>query len=89
MIGSALPIPFGGMIGKMAGGMIANAFDLPETATPDEIQVKMATLPPAEVNERLGKVEVEAENKWPALADIAKAQFAADTEKYKASRYER
>lgn len=84
-IGSALPIPFGGLIGKMAGGMLANAFDLPETATPDEIKTKMDTLPPAEVNERFTRVEAEAEGKWPALAEIAKAQFAADTEKYKAS----
>lgn len=84
-IGSALPIPFGGMIGKMAGGILANALGLPETAPPEEIKTKIETLPPSELRERLAAAEAEAEVKWPALAEIAKAQFAADTERYKAS----
>jgi hypothetical protein len=75
ILGDLLPIPAGGIIGTAAGKMIAAALGV--EADPDTVANAIANDPNAV--SKLQAVESEAAAKWPALAQIASAQFQANT----------
>lgn len=70
-IGTALGGPLGGMIGSSIGSVLANA--LGTDNTPEAINEAIQNTPPDVLASRLSAAEQEAIAKWPALAEIAKA----------------
>jgi hypothetical protein len=75
IIGNALGGPLGGMIGDAIGGVLANA--LGTEATPDAVNDALKTAPAGELQAKLSAADAEAAAKWPALAEIAKAEADA------------
>ena len=73
LIGGFIPLPGGSAIGQMAGQMLANALGVDNT--PEAVG---AAIQQPGAQDKIAAVEAEAQAKWPALADIAKAQFAAN-----------
>ena len=74
ILGDLIPIPGGGMIGTAAGNLIASALGV--DPTPDAVGAAMQNDPNAAV--KIQAAESEAAARWPALAEIAKAQYAAN-----------
>jgi hypothetical protein len=72
IIGTALGGPLGGMIGGAIGGVVADALGVP--ATPEAVDTALKTTPAPELQAKLSAAEIEAQAKWPALAEIAKAE---------------
>jgi hypothetical protein len=75
ILGDLLPIPGGGVMGTMAGKMIATALGVPND--PDSIGAAIGNDPNA--LSKIQSAESEAAAKWPALAEIAKARFEGNT----------
>lgn len=75
IIGSALGGPLGSMVGNAIGGVLANA--LGTEATPDAVNTAITTAAPTDLQAKLSAAEAEAQAKWPALAEIAKAEADA------------
>jgi len=74
ILGDLIPIPGGGMIGTAAGNLIAAALGV--EPTPDAVGAAINNDPNAIA--KISAAETEAAAKWPALAEIAKAQYAAN-----------
>lgn len=75
VIGNALGGPLGGALGQTIGGVLANA--LGTEATPDAVDNAIKVAPAGELQVKLTAAEAEAQAKWPALAEIAKADADA------------
>ena len=75
IIGNALGGPLGGLIGNAIGGVLANA--LGTEATPEAVDEAIKAAPAGELQAKLSAAESEAVAKWPALAEIAKAEADA------------
>lgn len=73
ILGDLIPIPGGGMIGTAAGNLIAAAFGV--DPTPEAVGNAIQNDPNAVA--KIQAAETEAAAKWPAIAEIAKAQYAA------------
>lgn len=73
LIGGFIPVPGGGALGQLAGQMLANALGVDNN--PDAVGTALQQ-PGAQ--DKLALAESEAAAKWPALAEIAKARFAAN-----------
>lgn len=71
ILGNALGGPLGGMI----GGVLANALGV--DATPEAVDTAIKTTPAGELASKLSAAEAEAAAKWPALAEIARAEADA------------
>lgn len=71
IIGGALGGPFGGMIGGAIGNVVANSLGV--DSTPEAVGKAIAAGDPQVVAAQLSAAETEAQAKWPALAEIAKA----------------
>lgn len=82
IIGGALGGPLGGMIGNALGDVVANALGV--SPTPEVVNNAITSTPADILGPKLAAAEAEAQAKWPALAEIAKAYYAADTEMVKA-----
>lgn len=74
ILGDLIPIPGGGMIGTAAGNLIAAALGV--DPTPDAVGNAIQNDPNAAA--KIQAAETEAQAKWPAIAEIAKAQYAAN-----------
>lgn len=72
IIGTAIGGPFGGMIGGALGSVLASA--LGTDATPEAINDVLDNTPADVLAGKLSAAEAEAAAKWPALAEIAKAE---------------
>lgn len=75
ILGNALGGPLGGMIGGAIGNVLGNALGV--DPTPDAINNSLNTTPPDILAAKLSAAESEAQARWPALAEIAKADAAA------------
>ena len=75
IIGRALGGPLGGMIGDAVGGVIADALGV--EPTPDAVDHAIKETPADALGVKLSAAEAEAQAKWPALAEIAKADAEA------------
>lgn len=75
ILGGLIPIPGGSMIGEAAGNMLAAAFGTP-LGDVDALHNAIVNDPNAAA--KITAAETEAAAKWPALAEIAKAQFASN-----------
>jgi len=82
IIGSLIPIPGGALIGEQAGKILADA--LGTTNNPEEIVNAIAKEDPAVVIAKIKAAEIEAAARWPALADMARAQLDAETKQWEA-----
>lgn len=68
-----LAVQFGGQaIDDAIGGLIASAFGV--EATPEAVNAAIQNAPSDVAAAKLQAVEAEAQTKWPALAEIAKAE---------------
>lgn len=75
IIGRALGGPLGGMIGDALGGVIADALGV--EPTPDTVDSAIKNTPTDAPGAKFSAAEAEAQAKWPALAEIAKADAEA------------
>lgn len=75
ILGKALGGPLGGMLGTAVGGVLADT--LGTASTPDAVGDALSTTPAGELQAKLSAAESEALAKWPALAEIAKADAEA------------
>jgi hypothetical protein len=82
VIGGALGGPLGGMIGGSLGGVLADA--LGTDATPQAVDTALRTHTPDAVAAKLQAAESEAVARWPALAEIARAEAAERGEQARA-----
>lgn len=83
IIGSALPIPGGALIGEAAGALLAKHLGV--EAKPAAVNAQLEALPPEVALAKIKAAEVEAAAKWPALADMARAQHEAETAQWQAT----
>lgn len=83
IIGSALPIPGGALIGEAAGNLLAR--HLGADPNPEAVKEKLENLPPEVALAKVRAAEAEAATKWPALAEMAKAQHEAETAQWQAT----
>lgn len=72
MLGGLLPIPGGSLLGQTAGEIIARSLGVPPQ--PDAIAKALMSDPDA--GSILSLAEREAMAKWPALAEMARAESA-------------
>lgn len=72
IVGQALGGPLGGLIGDAVGGVLADA--LGTDATPEAVGRAIETTPALDLEPKLAAAESEATARWPALAEIAKAE---------------
>ena len=82
IIGSIIPIPGGELIGEAAGRMLASALGV--DPTPEAVNTALTTSSADIILAKVKAAEAEAVAKWPALAEMAKAQAEADTEMFQA-----
>lgn len=82
IIGTALGGPLGGMIGGAIGNVVANALGVDNT--PEAVNNAINTRDPTIVAAQLSAAETEAQAKWPALAEIAKAEAQDRTDQAEA-----
>lgn len=81
IIGGAIGGPIGGMIGGGLGNILANALGVEET--PEAVDKAIRETPPDVLTAKLSAAEAEAQAKWPALAEMVKAQEEGRTERFK------
>ncbi len=72
IIGAALGGPLGGMIGGAIGNVLAES--LGTEATPAAVNEAITRGDPADVAAKLSAADAQAQAKWPALADMVKAE---------------
>lgn len=72
VIGTALGGPLGGLMGSALGNVVSTALGVPDT--PAAVDAAIKTTAPEVLQAKLSAAEAEAQAKWPALAEIAKAQ---------------
>lgn len=82
VIGTALGGPLGGMIGGAIGNVVANSLGV--EPTPEAVNDAITKGDPAVITAKLSAAEAEAQVKWPALAEIAKAQEEGRTARFQA-----
>lgn len=75
IIGGLLPIPAGGMIGKEAGQLLADALGVDNN--PQDIATAITNDPDAA--NKIAAAENEAASKWQGLAQIAQAMYAGNS----------
>lgn len=75
VLGDLIPIPMGSVIGRGVGQILADTLGVENT--PDAVGAAINNDPNAA--SKITAAENEAAAKWPALAEIAKAQFAGNT----------
>lgn len=71
VIGGALLGPLGASIGSALGGIVADALGV--EATPEAVNDALANTPADQLQAKLAAAETEAQAKWAALAEMAKA----------------
>lgn len=71
LLGGALPIPFGGEVGSALGQAIAGALGV--EANPSAVAHALGSTPNDVKIAQLSALEAEAQAKWKALADLARA----------------
>lgn len=74
VLGGLIPIPGGSLIGEAMGNLLAAQFGVPPT--PDAVGKAILSDPNAAA--KITAAETEAAAKWPALAEIAKANAASN-----------
>lgn len=74
VLGDLIPLPMGGAIGRGLGQILANTFGVENT--PEAVAEAIQTDPNAV--SKITAAENEAAAKWPALAEMAKAQYASN-----------
>ena len=74
LLGGLIPIPGGSAIGSEVGAMLANAFGVANT--PEAVSNAINSDPNAAA--KVAAAEDAAQSKWPALAQIATAQFQSN-----------
>ncbi|MDC7788685.1 hypothetical protein PQJ75_11815 [Rhodoplanes sp. TEM] len=72
IIGTALGGPFGGLIGQAIGSVVADALGV--EATPAAVDAAVRTTAAPDLAAKLSTAETEAQARWPALAEIARAE---------------
>lgn len=72
----------GRAIDDAIGGLIASAFGLPETATPEAVNAAIQAAPSDDAVAKLQAAQAEAAAKWPAFAEIVKAQEQGRTARF-------
>lgn len=76
LLGGLIPLPGGAILGKMAGGMLAEALGVPPT--PEAVHTAITTGDPATVNAALSsadaKAQAEVEKLKAQLADVQDAR---------------
>lgn len=82
IIGSIIPIPGGALIGEAAGRLLASALGV--DPTPEAVNTALTTSSADIVLAKVKAAEAEAVAKWPALAEMAKAQAEAETQEFQA-----
>lgn len=83
IIGGALLGPtIGPVLGNALGGIVANALGVEDT--PEAVGKAIETMPAGDLQAKLSAAEAEAQTKWPALADIVKAQEEGKTKRFEA-----
>lgn len=83
IIGGALLGPtIGPVLGNALGGIVANALGVEDT--PEAVGAAIETMPATELQAKLSAAEAEAQSKWPALAEIVKAQEQGKTSRFEA-----
>lgn len=82
IIGTAIGGPVGGVIGSGLGTILANALGVEDT--PEAVSTAIQNTPPDQLQAKLAAAESEAAAKWPALAEIVKAQETGKTERFEA-----
>ncbi|NVO17973.1 MAG: hypothetical protein HXX10_28465 [Rhodoplanes sp.] len=75
IIGTALGGPLGGMIGSAVGGVVADVLGV--EPTPAAVDAAIRTTSAPELHAKLSAAESEAQAKWPALAEMVKAEAEA------------
>lgn len=82
IIGGLLPVPGGSLIGEAAGNILAKALGVEPTpeAVNDALHNDNSDITIAKIK----AAETEAAAKWPALAEMAKAQHEAETVQFQA-----
>jgi len=82
IIGGLLPVPGGAFIGEAAGNMLAKALGV--EATPQAVSDALHNDASDITLAKIKAAEAEAVAKWPALAEMAKAQHEAETAQFQA-----
>jgi hypothetical protein len=77
LLGSGLPIPFGGAIGEAVGNVIAGALGV--DPNPDAVGAAIQGTPSDVVKEQLATAEAEAKAHFEAIAEQAKAEGTIGT----------
>lgn len=75
IIGTAIGGPIGGVLGNTLGQVLATALGTEDT--PEAVQEAIETMPQEELQSRLEAAEAEAQARWPAIAEIVKAEADA------------
>lgn len=75
LIGGAMGGPLGSLLGNAVGGVLANTLGV--DPTPEAVDEAIKKTPPGELQVKLSAAEIEAQARWPALAEIAKAEVEA------------
>jgi hypothetical protein len=76
VLGGLIPFPGGSMAGQVVGQMVASALGVDNT--PEAVHSAIQA-DPAGAAAKISAAEAEATAKWPALAEMAKARFAANS----------
>jgi hypothetical protein len=85
IIGEFIPFPGGGMLAEWGIRKLAETLGVPaENATPDAIGNAIQNTPPEVLQQKLAAAESEAQSRWTAVADIAKAHAEQNAESAKA-----
>lgn len=83
IIGGALLGPtIGPVLGNALGSVVAAALGVEDT--PEAVGRAIDTMPVDQLSARLSAAEAEAQAKWPALAEMVKAQEAERTRRFEA-----
>jgi hypothetical protein len=82
IVGAMIPVPGGALIGEAAGNLLAKAFGV--EPKPEVVQDAINSADPQVALEKIKAAEAEATAKWPALAEMAKAQHEAEARQWEA-----
>lgn len=81
IIGGALLGPtLGPLLGNALGSVVASALGVEDT--PEAVGKAIETMPASDLQAKLSAAETEAQAKWPALAEMVKAQEEGKTARF-------